>query len=145
MPRQTRVSAAFAASVLLFLIAAGCSNRLRDNPFDPGNPDTGGRPPGFVGIAGDSKVRLQWDFVVSGHLLGYELFRMLPGDTGFALVNPLIPADQTSYTDSALPTMRRTLSVALLCSRTGNAHLVGRARPGRRRSGWPTLLRGPRA
>ena len=84
------------------VLAAGCSNRLRNNPFDPGNPETGGRPPGFVGIAGDAKVLLQWDPVVSDHLAGYELFREGPGDTGFVLINPLITPDQTSFTDSML-------------------------------------------
>lgn len=99
---MTRRAWAFAAAVVLLLtIAAGCSNRMRNNPFDPGNPDTGGRPPGFIGIAGDQKVLLQWDLVVSGHLAGYELFREGPGDTGFVLKS-LITADQTTYTDSAL-------------------------------------------
>jgi DNA-binding beta-propeller fold protein YncE len=93
-----RVALAFFAGVLL--LGLGCSNRLRNNPFDPGNPDTGGRPPGFIGIAGDRAVLLQWNLVVSDHLAGYELFREGPRDTGFVLVNPLIPAIATSYADS---------------------------------------------
>jgi DNA-binding beta-propeller fold protein YncE len=83
------------------LLAAGCSNRLRNNPFDPGNPDTGGRPPGFVGIAGNKSVLLQWDPVVSDHLAGYELFRQGPSDSGFVLIKPLIPAAQTGFFDSS--------------------------------------------
>ena len=89
-------------AVVALVGAVGCSNRLRNNPFDPGNPETGGRPPGFTAIAGESRVLLSWNLVVSDHLAGYELFRQAPGDTGFVLVNPLVTPDQTSYLDSNL-------------------------------------------
>ena len=42
-----------AALLTVALLAAGCSERARLNPFDPANPDTGGQPAGFVAIAGN--------------------------------------------------------------------------------------------
>ncbi|HEV8481629.1 MAG TPA: hypothetical protein VGR66_12615 [Candidatus Eisenbacteria bacterium] len=98
--RGRRVFLGLAALALVG--AAGCSNRLRDNPFDPGNPETGGRPPGFTAIAGEARVLLSWNLVVSDQLAGYEIFRRAPGDTGFVLLNPLVTPDQTSLVDSGL-------------------------------------------
>jgi len=116
----------------LLVVGVGCSNRLRNNPFDPGNPDTGGRPPGFVGVAGDGRIDLSWDLVVSDHLLGYELFRQGPGDTGFVLVKALIPADETSFSDSLLvndSTYAYRLRFVLVGGRRGTSSDVV-ARPG---------------
>jgi DNA-binding beta-propeller fold protein YncE len=87
---------------LLLLLLAGCSNRTRDNPFDPGNPTTGGKPPGFRAVAEDSKATLRWELVVSDNLAGYELFRRGPGDPDFLAVGGVLAADQTSFVDLAL-------------------------------------------
>ena len=66
------------------LLLAGCSRRERANPFDPLNPATSGRPPGFTAVAGDHSVRLRWESVQGNSLLGYQLFRRGPTDTVFA-------------------------------------------------------------
>src|SRR4029453_5972282 len=76
-PARSRGHAAFLmrAAPLLFaalvLVSAGCSNRDRNNPFDPGNPDTGGMPPDFRAIADDRKNTLTWGTVVSPSLAGF--------------------------------------------------------------------------
>jgi len=91
-----------AAVAALFLLLAGCSHRERDNPFDPGNPTTGGRPPGFRAVADINKATLRWDFVFSSALTGYELFRKGPGDADFLPVGGVIAPDSTSFVDAGL-------------------------------------------
>lgn len=48
-------------AVLLVLVASGCEQRDRANPFDPRNPDTGGVPPLLSSRAGNGQVALSWD------------------------------------------------------------------------------------
>ena len=90
------------AACLLLLVLAGCSHRERDNPFDPGNPTTGGRPPSFRAVAGAGQATLRWDAVFSEALAGYELFRRGPGDPDFLQVGALLSADSTSFLDAGL-------------------------------------------
>jgi DNA-binding beta-propeller fold protein YncE len=80
----------------------GCGERQRLNPFDPGNPVTGGRPPGFAALAGNSVVTLQWDRTYASGLLGYELFRRVAGETTFKAISGLIPATVTTSGDFGL-------------------------------------------
>jgi DNA-binding beta-propeller fold protein YncE len=90
------------ALLALALLAAGCSERARLNPFDPANPDTGGRPAGFVAIAGNQSVRLSWDYVSSPTLAGYQLFRLAPGDTAYRALSGVLPPSQTNLGDFGL-------------------------------------------
>jgi DNA-binding beta-propeller fold protein YncE len=91
-----------AALLALALLAAGCSERARLNPFDPGNPSTGGRPAGFVAVAGNQSVRLSWDYVSSPTLVGYQLFRLAPGDTVYRALGGVLPSAQTGLGDFGL-------------------------------------------
>ena len=91
-----------AALLALALLAAGCSERARLNPFDPANPGTGGRPADFAAVAGNQSVRLSWDYVSSPTLVGYQLFRLAPGDTAYRALTGVLPPDQTSLGDFGL-------------------------------------------
>ncbi len=87
---------------LALLLASGCSQRARLNPFDPGNPITGGRPANFVALAGDQVVTLRWDRASASGLLGYELFRRRAGETDFVALTGLIPVSTTTAGDFGL-------------------------------------------
>ncbi len=82
--------------------AAGCGQRLRSNPFDPGNPVTGGRPPGFIALAGDGLVTLRWNPTPSAGLRGYELFRKTATETTYTDISGLIAPDNTTRGDYQL-------------------------------------------
>jgi DNA-binding beta-propeller fold protein YncE len=91
-----------AALLALLLVACGCSARERLNPFDPGNPRTGGRPAGFAAYAGYSQVQLKWLSSSSPGLLGFEAYRLLEGDTGYVAITGLLPPGTASFTDFGL-------------------------------------------
>lgn len=90
------------AVLVLGLLLAGCSKRERLNPFDPGNPFTGGRPSGFVALAGNQQMRLRWDGASTPDLLGYQIFRRVDGDSAFIPLTTLLPARTTSIGDFGL-------------------------------------------
>jgi len=69
--------------VLALLLATGCSDRERANPFDPRNPNTQGRPIDFVALAGNGVVTLRWQPVPGAGVTGYQAFRRAPGDADF--------------------------------------------------------------
>jgi DNA-binding beta-propeller fold protein YncE len=94
--------AGLALLVVAALAAAGCSDRARLNPFDPGNPTTGGRPAGFAAIADDGFVRLNWDAATSSTVTGFQVFRMAPGDTGFKAISSALPASSSGFLDVGL-------------------------------------------
>ena len=83
-------------------VLAGCGERVRNNPFDPGNPATGGRPAGFEALAGDGLVTLHWIATPSSGLRGYELFRKAGVETGFTQISGLISPQATSAGDFQL-------------------------------------------
>lgn len=91
-------------AVVLILAGAlaGCSSREHANPFDPANPDTGGRPAGFVALAGDGTVSLRWSAATSSGLLGYQVFRKLPTDSAYIAVSGILPPRTTRFDDFGL-------------------------------------------
>lgn len=91
-----------AALLALAVLLGGCSERARLNPFDPSNPQTGGRPAGFVAVAGNQSVRLSWQRAYSASLVGYRLFRLAPGDTVYRALTGVLPPTQTSVGDFGL-------------------------------------------
>jgi len=97
---------ALAALLILTLTATGCSRRERGNPFDPGNPATGGRPAGFVALAGNSNIVLRWQRL-QGDLVGYRLARRVEGDSIFRVLVELVPPTTTSYADFGLQNGKR--------------------------------------
>jgi DNA-binding beta-propeller fold protein YncE len=87
------------AALLALTLACGCSTREHSNPFDPGNPNTGGRPAGFVALAGLSRVDLQWQPSSSTGLLGFRVYRLFEGDTGYVAISSLLPPSATQFSD----------------------------------------------
>lgn len=94
---------ALLALLILASVAAGCARRDRANPFDPGNPDTRGRPAGFVAIAGRGVVELRWERASLPGEVGFELFRRRPGEADFSAITGLLPAASTGHVDFPVP------------------------------------------
>lgn len=86
----------------LALAGAGCATRERANPFDPGNQGTQGRPAGFVALATDGTVELQWLRVATEGLLGYRLERRAAADTAYRLIATIASPTAIAYTDRGL-------------------------------------------
>jgi DNA-binding beta-propeller fold protein YncE len=84
------------------LLLAGCSRRERANPFDPLNPATSGRPAGFVALAGDREVRLRWQAAQGTSLIGYQIFRRAPNETGYRAITDVLLTGATSFRDFPL-------------------------------------------
>lgn len=84
------------------LALAGCSQRERANPFDPSNPQTGGRPAGFNAVAGFSFARLTWEPREDLGIDGYQLQRLLPGDTLWRPLGGVLPPATREFLDSGL-------------------------------------------
>jgi len=61
--------------VVSLILAPGCADRERNNPFDPLNPETGGRPHFFEAVAGDESAALSWRTVDFEDLTGFLLVR----------------------------------------------------------------------
>jgi len=90
------------ALLALALALAGCSQRERANPFDPGNPATGGRPANFAALAGNGTVKLQWSAASAPELIGYEVYRRIDGDTAWVPITGIIPPPTSEFIDVAL-------------------------------------------
>ena len=84
------------------LLLAGCSDRERANPFDPLNPTTGGRPSGFMALAGNGEVRLFWDAATGDAFIGFQLFRRDPGETSYHAITGVLSRMTTSFRDAPL-------------------------------------------
>ena len=90
------------AAILLSALTAGCGQRPRANPFDPSNPVTGGRPAGFVALAGNGQVQLEWQPANAAGLVGYQLFRKLAVDTTYVPITGTIPSTSSRFGDFQL-------------------------------------------
>jgi streptogramin lyase len=85
------------------LLLVGCGTRPRANPFDPNNPNTSGRPSGFVALAGDGQVRLRWDAVPPAtQLLGYQVYRKGPNQGTYVAISPVLGIEVTTFLDPFL-------------------------------------------
>lgn len=84
-------------------LASGCSDRQRLNPLDPGNPSTGGRPTGFVALAGDGFVTLQWDPAGRSDIAGYLVSRRETPDSAFKTLGSLPSRQLVTLVDTGLP------------------------------------------
>jgi len=84
------------------LAGPGCSERPRVNPFDPGNPATGGRPSGFQALAENGLVVLRWNPASAPGLFGFQVYRSLAPASGFAPVSSLLSPRTTGFTDPGL-------------------------------------------
>lgn len=99
---RLRSSRTLAALLILAGLGAGCSQRPRLNPFDPGNPMTGGRPIGFRAVAADGYITLEWAPSLVSDLLGYRISRRVEGQAQFSTLVDLLPAREQSFKNFAL-------------------------------------------
>ena len=90
------------ALLVLGTLAHGCSFRDRANPFDPHNPQTGGRPAGFVALAANGRVDLRWQAVSGDGLIGYQIFRRASPGTDFQPLSSVLPPSTSLYRDYGL-------------------------------------------
>ena len=78
-----------------------CADRNRENPLDPKNPATGGRPTGFTVLSKQDSVFLQWDAVKLTDIAGYRVFRKISNENDFSLV-AVVDANENSFIDTNL-------------------------------------------
>ena len=101
MPGSRSRSASLSAALLLAALAwAGCEGRLRSNPLDPENPDTGGGPTGFTAVAGNQVVRLSWTAAPAGtDIQGFLVERKERGPDPFEQLTDLLPPTARGFDD----------------------------------------------
>ncbi len=97
-PRVRWLVLAAAAALLL----AGCEDRARTNPFDPGNPDTAGEPRLLEAVAGNRTVGLRWDVGSFDDDSHRRLLRAI-GAEPEAVIRDLISERVGSLHDDLLP------------------------------------------
>jgi DNA-binding beta-propeller fold protein YncE len=83
-------------------LLTGCSTRGHLNPFDPANPETGGRPAGFQALAANQSVRLRWRETAAAGLVGHRLYRRTSADTVFIPITDVLPPTTTTHADFGL-------------------------------------------
>jgi len=87
----------------LLIAVTSCSSRDRDNPFDPLNPNTGGEPFVFNGIADDGRAQLTWTTSDLADLEGYVLVRsVLGGGSPDDTARYELGVNQTLFQDKGL-------------------------------------------
>lgn len=84
------------------LALAGCASRERDNPFDPANGTTAGRPANFEALAADRSVQLRWTGVVGEGLIGFQIYRRTADETTEQPITGVLPIATTQYIDRGL-------------------------------------------
>ncbi len=77
-----------ALALALAISIAGCDDRERTNPLDPGNPDTSGRPDVLRARADDAAVDVSWAALPTEGLTRFELWRAVD-EADFALLSEL--------------------------------------------------------
>ena len=91
-----------AALLIAAVLIPGCSQREHSNPFDPANPDTRGRPPGFEALAGSSTVDLRWRLPGAESDVAFQVWRRVAGEADYRPVSVVLPGTVTSYSDFGL-------------------------------------------
>ena len=81
----------------LFLVS--CSDRQHDNPFDPANPRTGGRPTGLSLLATAGHVRVSWPVWQVEGIDSVIIYRRAAADSQFFKIGR-IPGDQNEFFDT---------------------------------------------
>ena len=72
-------------SIFLFFWLLGCAGRERNNPFDPDNPDTGGRVQNLSVLSERKQVSLTWS-VLSDAVSYYRVYKRQAGQPSFELI-----------------------------------------------------------
>ncbi|MGH7726756.1 MAG: hypothetical protein ACREOU_15120 [Candidatus Eiseniibacteriota bacterium] len=133
--RRAGLAAFSLAGVLpLACVLAGCEDRPRSNPLDPGNPATGGGPSGFGALAAHESVRLAWRAAPVGTtLLGFFLERRTLPSTVFSAVGDILPPTSTGAFDAGLAndsTYEYRLSYVTVDSTIAGRSALSTASPG---------------
>jgi hypothetical protein len=77
-----------AAVVMIFMITGiGCVDRPRDNPLDPQNPRTHGKPTALKLSCKEQQVFISWDQLDIRDLMGMNIYRKGGEDTIFKMIN----------------------------------------------------------
>ena len=84
--------------VVILFILIGCADRERNNPLDPQNIETNGKPAGLDIISFGPKNILSWDVVKLEGLLGIKILRNSSGDTIFKEI--ALVTNKSSYDDT---------------------------------------------
>jgi DNA-binding beta-propeller fold protein YncE len=83
---------------MLLALLPACSDRSRQNPLDPENPNTRGKPVGLSVISILDTVRMSWQPVHLEDLTGYTVQRKLEGDSDFSSLAE-VPANVSRFED----------------------------------------------
>lgn len=84
---------------IVVLIFCACTDRDRDNPLDPKNPNTSGRPTGFTVYSIEDTIYLRWDAIALNDLMGYQIYRKMSGESEFSRYT-LVAPETNSFKDS---------------------------------------------
>jgi hypothetical protein len=96
-----RAGCVVVALMIAVAVLGGCTERQRNNPLDPQNPETDGTPAGFTARAGNQVVDLIWFPLAVPGLRGYELSRRGPGENSFSPLGPgTFPPQASGYDDT---------------------------------------------
>jgi len=89
--------------LILILSVLGCSDRERNNPFDPQNPDAEQMNIGFNALAGNKKVLLHWDSLKFVDLKGIQVIRLSEDSPDTAILNEsLLPPEVIEFMDDSV-------------------------------------------
>jgi DNA-binding beta-propeller fold protein YncE len=121
-------------ALLALLALAGCEGRLRTNPLDPENPQTGGGPIGFVALGDNAVVHLTWSGVpVNVQIEGFLLERKTVGPGAFEPVTKILPQTARDFDDAAVTNdvdYQYRLSYVLEGGEVTGSPALSEARPG---------------
>ncbi len=101
MANLHRHSVRILALAAILLLVYGCADRDRNNPLDPKNPNTRGKPSGLRVVSVQDTVSLRWDALALDDLTAYKVYRRTLPATEFAMVGT-VPAPGTSFEDPGL-------------------------------------------
>ncbi len=85
-----------AAALIVLILLSSCSDRERQNPLDPQNPDTQGKPVGLSVVSLLDTIHVSWQPMRLQDLTGYLIYRRLAGEPDFSLLAE-VPASADHY------------------------------------------------
>jgi len=90
----------FILLILVLFFIYGCADRQHDNPLDPLNKKTKGRPVGLDVLSFESTAVLTWQsFQVDG-LIGIKVYRQKKNDSTFQEIG--LVTDQSNFEDKSV-------------------------------------------
>lgn len=85
--------------IIVILFICSCSERGRNNPLDPHNSLTQGKPTGLTVIAMERRVLISWEPLIFKNLQGVHIYRRKSGESAFTQI---YSTRGTSYVDSLI-------------------------------------------